>query len=287
MSTNFVSTAALVLTLFSFGAAQAQGPYAMTPPVQAEPTYGNGSEEKAPPSMEPPHTLSHYITGRKCDCCGPVGGDGPLFSELYVRGGLSFPMGGNALARSLDAPGWMIEGGGRLLLFDPSMNGAWAIDLGLSNTWNSAHAPKIHIPISVLVPNALGTPTLVNFGTDTGVPGVTVNTLNQTYVNVGVGRECYLLDPANAAGARWRVGLDLGGRYGVEELGLNEIRHRVDTVAGVYAAIHSDVEIPCCSVVFVAGIRGEYSYTWSDILQHQNDSDLQQINLLFTAGVRF
>jgi hypothetical protein len=47
------------------------------------------------------------------------------------------------------------------------------------------------------------------------------------------------------------------------------------------------VEIPCHCCVFTAGIRTEYGYTWCDILQSQNRTDVQDINLLITVGVRF
>ena len=34
-------------------------------------------------------------------------------------------------------------------------------------------------------------------------------------------------------------------------------------------------------------LRSEYGYTWSDILQRQNDGDIQEVSLLFNLGVRF
>ena len=51
--------------------------------------------------------------------------------------------------------------------------------------------------------------------------------------------------------------------------------------------LHSDLEIPCSCCIIFAGIRGEYGYVWSDVLQRQNNSDIQTINLLFTLGTRF
>ena len=35
------------------------------------------------------------------------------------------------------------------------------------------------------------------------------------------------------------------------------------------------------------GVRLEWDYTWMDILQHQNNSDLQDINLILNTGFRF
>ncbi len=55
----------------------------------------------------------------------------------------------------------------------------------------------------------------------------------------------------------------------------------------MFVGLSSDVEIPCGCCTFLAGMRGEWGYNWADILQHQNSSDLQDVNILFTAGVRF
>jgi hypothetical protein len=126
--------------------------------------------------------------------------------------------------------------------------------------------------------------------------GVSIEELNRTYVNLGVGRDWYLWGQAPTylnCGQRecgqlaWRFGIDGGGRYGTAKLSLHEIQHRKDAIAGIYAAAHTDVEYPCGCCTFQAGIRVEYDYTWMDILQEQNDADVQEINLLFTAGVRF
>src|SRR5262245_33710638 len=50
-------------------------------------------------------------------CCGPRG-DGPIGSELYIRGGISLPLGGSLLPRTLET-GWTIGGGARVMLFNP------------------------------------------------------------------------------------------------------------------------------------------------------------------------
>src|SRR5205807_7881245 len=108
-----------------------------------------------------------------------------------------------------------------------------------------------------------------------------------TFVNFGAGREWYLTVPATAEGTKWRFGLDVGGRYGSAKLELNEIEHRTNVFEGLYVAMHSDVEIPCCSVVFLAGFRAEWAYTWSgNLLQGPNNSDVFEADLLLTAGVR-
>ena len=63
--------------------------------------------------------------------------------------------------------------------------------------------------------------------------------------------------------------------------------YRTDVIGAVYAAIHSDVDIPCGCCTFYGGIRAEFDHTWSDVLQIQNKSDLGGINLLFSVGVRY
>ena len=63
--------------------------------------------------------------------------------------------------------------------------------------------------------------------------------------------------------------------------------HLTDTIGGVYASLHSDLDIPCGCCVFQLGFRAEWDYTWSDILQIQNKSDVQDINLMVSLGVRY
>jgi hypothetical protein len=132
-------------------------------------------------------------------------------------------------------------------------------------------------------------------------PGVSIADLNETFANLGFGRDWYLFGQAptylscaggncgdhGCGGVAWRVGVDGGGRYGTAKLELHDIRHRTDTIAGLFVAAHSDLEIPCGCCIFQAGLRVEYDYTWMDILQTPNDTDLENFNVLLSAGVRF
>jgi hypothetical protein len=240
----------------------------------------------AAPAAVPLHKLSDYITYQRPECCGPVGPDGPVKYELYMRVGPALPVEGAIFGHVLET-GWMIEGGGRTLFFNPQQDAAWAVDLGVSNTYNAGQRSDIHLPLSVLVLDPFGTPTRVNFGRDPGLPGVTVSHYNRTFVNLGFGREWYLNAPANAAGPKWRAGIDVGGRWGTAKLDLNEIRHRTGVVEGAYVGLHTDVEIPCCSWVLLAGFRVEWAYTWSEILQDQNNAEMEEVNFLFSVGARF
>ena len=85
----------------------------------------------------------------------------------------------------------------------------------------------------------------------------------------------------------WRWGVDVGGRYGTGKVNFHEINHLTGVLWGAFGSVHSDIEIPCRCCILQAGLRLEYSYTLSDILQEQNSGDIQQVNLLFTLGSRF
>src|SRR5207247_188290 len=125
----------------------------------------------------------------------------------------------------------------------------------------------IHVPLSII---DVFTGKRQEFGKGK-LAGVTVSGLNRTFVNLGMGREWYMWHSANTPGNNWRMGMDFGGRYGSEKADFHEIRHRTDVVGGVYASLHTDLEIPCGCCIFQCGLRGQWAYTWSDILQKQSD----------------
>lgn len=215
-------------------------------------------------------------------CCGPVGGDGPIGGQLYARTGVSLPIGGGFLNNVL-APGWDIEMGIRTLFFNPAQDSAWVFDIGVSNIYNNASDKSSKVDL-------LNVSSTVN-STTTTIPSVpvSVGNLNRTYLNLAGGKEWYLwgnADPHDKH-SNMKAGVDLGGRWGTEKIDLNEIEHRTDTIGGVFFAAHADYETPCGDFLFTAGVRVEYSYTWSDILQHQNRTDIEELNVLLTAGVRF
>jgi hypothetical protein len=306
MSAKIVFPSALVLTALSLCAARAQTPPAMTGYPQGAPaaspggsSYGpspapgslpNGSPSDgalpAAPGPLGPAGLSDYITyKRPHGCCGPVGGDGPIMTEIFLRSGVSIITNSDGLAGTL-RHGWVIDGGARSLFFNPEMTAAWAITYGLSNNvYNNGYREQ-KFPLNVLVPTATGGAQPIRFGVD--VPGVTVRDLNQTFVNLGGGRDWWLWGAANSCdGPLWRVGFDFGGRYGSERLRLEELRHRTDVIGGVWFAVHSDLEFPMGCGYLVTSLRAEWNYTWSDILQIQNDSDIMTVNLLVSLGYRF
>jgi hypothetical protein len=349
MNRTSVCLAALVTALVGAGAAWGQYPAlpstmmsAGTGPGSAGPAdatlTGSGAPGDGQPTLGGPPMvgpgLSRWIVGTCPDCCGPVGGNGPIQMEVYLQAGLDFPFSDGVFGHTLKT-GWMIQGGGRTLFFNPEQDAAWVVDLSVSNVHNPGRNPSYEVPLThILVPTATTsafstTPNfaIVDFvplaslhrlqrqkglplsrnpvllqaasatrGSTIAAEGVSIANLNRDFVTVGFGREWYLFGQAptylNCAergcggGLSWRVGVDGGGRYGSAKLNLHELRHRTDTIAGMYAAAHTDVEYPCGCCIFQAGIRVEYDYTWMDILQ-RNDADVQDINLLFTVGTRF
>lgn len=220
-------------------------------------------------------------------CCGPLGLNGPIGSELYLRNGITLPMGGGVFS-NLES-GWIIEGGGRVLLFEPSLEKAWTVDLGITNIYSEMGqgGPVVQLFNYKVrtVPQGSTSPTTA------AVPevNVTVRSLNQTFVNAAFGREYWLWGTGNCSNTlpNWRAGWDVGGRYGTAKANFNEVTHTTDVLGGLFLALHTDVEIPWNCCIFQVGFRAEWGYVWSDILQSQNISDTQSINLLITGGMRF
>jgi hypothetical protein len=223
-------------------------------------------------------------------CCGPVGQcGGPFGYEMFARTGWTFNVGGGIFNQYL-LPGWDVEGGGILYLFNPPSTKAWFGTLSISNI--NAIAGTANQPITLFrYPVRTLNPT-TNTSTVVQVPeiAVTVTSLNMTFVNMGFGREWWLhgsADPGQQKCWNWRVGCDFGGRYGSAEVQFAQVQHHTDVVGGMYGAVHTDFEYPFRCGIIVAGMRLEYNYIWTSILQDQNDGDFSSINLLFNLGVRF
>jgi hypothetical protein len=252
-----------------------------------------------PPSLTSP--MSSWIIHNQTDCCGPIGGSGPINTELFIRTGPTLPVAGGFLHKVLDT-GWVFGGGGRSMFFNPAVDAAWTADLSLLYFYNHARPnPKILVTADISNP-PVGLPA----GPGVRVQGH-VKDLNRTFVTAALGREWYLNAPANAAGWKWRAGFDIGGRLGtgVANFALEPnqgfigqsnagLEHKTDTLYGLDLSLHTDLDIPwgCCT--FTYGFRVEWDYTWMDILQPRNahlaqplNSQLQDVNLLLTFGVRF
>ncbi len=298
-----------VLPLYTPNGTDAPSPYAPSAAAAQSVAATSGgavavNEGAIPPTTPGPVPLGlpaspWLVYPRSPCCCGPVGGpcSGPLGSEVFLRSGIAFPIGGGIFGKYLE-PGWDIEGGGRLLLFNRQSTKAWTVSLSVGNIFNrtgNANQPitEFNVPVhtSVTVPGQTNVPGSVQATTPViaNVPELqaTVSSLNQTFVSFGFGREWYLLgsaDPGQQHGCNWRVGADAGGRYGSALVQFNEINHHTGRIGGMYAAIHSDVEYPWRCGILQAGIRYEYNYLWDSLLQSQNYSDYQSMNLLFQVA---
>ena len=272
MSTKIVFPCTVVLAVLGVCLVRAQdyrvtpGELGPPPGMQFDPT-----RVPAPTAQEAVGPgLSRWMTYQRPECCGNVGCDGPIGAEIYVLTGLEIPAEGKIFGHTLET-GWVVQGGGRTLFFNPPMDRDWNIDLSISNIWNRGQRSDIKVPITA----------------GTATQSVSIRQMNRTYVNAAFGREWYFHHAPDSWIQGCRIGLSAGGRLGSEKLELNEVMHRNDVIGGMFAALNGDVEIPCGCCTFLAGIRAEWGYNWSDVLQHQNDSDLQDVNILFTAGVRW
>jgi hypothetical protein len=224
----------------------------------------------------PSFGLSQWITYSRPDCCGPIGGNGPICEELYIRSGVSIPAGDGVLHKLLDT-GWNISGGGRSLFFNPACDAAWTVDLGITSIYNhSQNQPKVTLITDF---NNPGTPT---------AQLVTMRDMQRTFANASLGREWYLMGAANCCdGWTWRAGFDVGGRLGTAKIDFAEPRHRTDTIYGYFGSIHTDLEKPCGCCTGLIGFRAEWDETIMDFLDPFNNSHVQDFNLLVTFGVRF
>ncbi len=262
------------------------------PRVPGNVPFYTGPQSLEPPGANnippPPQTqqTSWILYPRWPGCCCPKGLNGPICEELFLNVGPSFNVSGGVFGHELGT-GWDIEGGARTLLFNPECTADWRVSFSVSNINNHASDQTQHVTLlNVPIQTSLGIANLPS-------ASVTLKSLNRTYANLGFGHDWYLWGPAHVEGISHgelpnvRVGVEGGGRYGTEMLRVNELRHLTDTIGGLYVALYADYEHPWHCCVFTAGLRVEYGYTWDDILQHQNPSDVQDINLLVTAGVRF
>jgi hypothetical protein len=291
MNRKMVSLGALAVVCLGLGVARAQPPGtpdggSLAPMPRAMTGSGPSPQFNAtvPLTPAPARSLSPWIVGTEPDCCGPLGDHTPLKTELYLRSGISVPFGDGQMEKSLTT-GWNIDGGWRALCFNDQGNLAWTFALGLLNIHNidSDNAPPVQL-FNVRVSIGQQRVTL---------PQVTarVDALNRTFVYFGSGLEYYLMGSAHGTrdggDSTWRVGFDGGGRWGTAKVEFRDLRHLTDTIGGVYLAAHTDYEIPCGCCTYFTGLRLEWDYTWTDILQIQNKADLMGLNVMWSVGVRY
>ncbi len=258
---------------------QAQGPNPPDSiPAPVMPTDSAGAATNAVSGDHVGTGLSSWITYDRGNCCTGLGNGVPIMTEFFTRVGPSFPVGGEFFGRTLST-GWMIEGGVRAMLFNHEWTKAWTVELGVTNTYNENQTST-----KVFIGN-----TFNNGGRPLGP--VTVRALNRTYASLLLGREWYFGVPANVgtdwSALRFRVGGDVGGRYGSEEIKIVEtLNHHTDVTEGFVLALHTDAELPLGRWALIAGIRTEYAYSFSNIIATHHGS-IQDISLLFNVGVRY
>lgn len=228
---------------------------------------GDSSSEITP---EPRHELSSWMTGKRCNCCGPLGGFGPIDPEIYIRTGPNLITGGRGVRERLH-DGWFIVGGGRSLFFNENYDRAWVLDLSVGNIKNTADSTQTF-----------------NFLNQ----NVGLISMSRTMFNYSLGREHYLFGPAHFFGRHWRYGYDLGGRWSTVSLILNNpgqltgYEREGGTYVGIFGALHTDLEFPWRTALIQFGFRAEWGYNWSSLVPG-GFLQLQEVNLLGTAGVRF
>lgn len=291
MSAKILWPCSLVLAVLGASVAPAQPP---TSPLYGQPgaraaTAPEFAEANSAPAAPAPGELSSWIRYGRPDCCDPVGGDGPIATELLVRFGPSLPVAGGAVNNTIEL-GWMVHGAGRSLFYDASRTAAWTVELGLGYIYNNGNRPNLIFPLNP-VPPASGT------GPNDPRSG-SVRSLHRTFGSLALGREWYLNAAADDFGhywALWRFGLDVGVHLGTSNMHFTEDRdppenfqRTHDVFYGTSFALHSDVEIPCGGCcLFHTGFRAEWRFDWLDVFPHDRRGNLHSVNLLWGAGVRF
>lgn len=214
-----------------------------------------------------------WIYQRDPHCCGPIGGDGPIGGELYLRGGPNIILGGSHFARAL-RPGIELMGGGKSLFFTPEGDRAWIVDLGVSFTENGGRGEETF---------------------DLNGQQVRLRKLDRTAVSLGLGHDWFVKGPGFVGGSwdpNFRFGIDGGARWGTAHVnltttdGLNSFFREQSVYGAAFAALHFDVEVPVGAWTLLAGVRGEWSYSFMDPLPGMN-VHLQDLNLLLTIGARY
>jgi hypothetical protein len=299
MSIKHVWTSAVFMIVLAGGSASAQLPTDLSylqpprsPVTPDQPTYLKptgpaptplpdgvtpSTQQNQPVLGEPPTTFDGYTVMNYPACLWPVGGNGPIGYDVYVRAGLNTLVGGGALKQSLETGG-QFQGGGRSLFYNVDGSSAWTIDVGLTFSYNNGHDGQLFTPNS----NTLHTT-------------YTVRDLIRTSVGVGLGKDWFCYGPGYVGGSpNWNLvyGFAAGGRWGTSHVNLNEVgvldgyARNQATFGEYFAAAHVDLQVPMGWWMFFAGARVEFSYTSLNVLPG-TDSNLFNLSILLNAGFRF
>lgn len=223
-------------------------------------------------------------------CGGPLGANGAVSYEGYVRTGPSIVAGGGALSDILKT-GWNVQVGSRTLFFNVPGDAAWVLDLGLGYTRN--RGPRLERTTSAfLLPDP--DPQTGELGPDV-LATVGVRALRRSSLNFAVGRDYFLYGPGVVGQEGYgnvRLGWDVGGRWGTTSIDLEPAddpggyRRRHDIYHGLFLGTQFNWEKPVGAWTFLVGTRLEWSYYWMNILPPQQ-GDFRDVNILMMFGIRF
>lgn len=299
MSTTVKVRVAWVLAWLSSGVALAQDPKPTSQPESppttspiisdplVKPTPGAIPSEAKPvdspiaavtqePQLPPGSVCSPWSGPGGTGCCGPIGGNGPILSELFIRSGINLPVAGGIFNNATQA-GFIQSFGARSLFFNPVGSSAWTAEFGIDYIFNNGSRPDYEFDIF-------------------GIPAQ-IREYQRAAVHIAFGKEIYMFTPGYQCGRNYRVGLDVGGRYGYSRANFNvvpddptqpfEFDRRSDVYGGFLVGFHTDVEIPLGPCfTFVTGVRAEWCYNFSDIIPTW-DSDLQDVNIMMNFGWKY
>lgn len=261
------------------------------PPPPYTPTDTLTDTRSYPGSTLPPGSYpSPWCGGHPVGCAGPWGANGPMGYELYSNTGVSFPFTGGNMIGSLKA-GVMTGGGGRSLLFDATGTRAWAIDLGVTYTHNAGNNVRV---LQVFTPQPTNPATGELLGPDQ-VNSFYLRALHRTSFNFAIGRDWWLNGPgfvSETSGTNWRVGAEVGGRYGTAHVDLIPVGDRFNyfrrhsVFNGLFLGGKVECEVPMGAWALFGGVHGQWGYDWMNIIPPM-DGDVQSFNVLLTLGVRF
>lgn len=279
MNATRLSAGAILPLLLSCAFAHAQAPmelpFSASPSPKSLPAPAIVTEEAARPIAPPVQAYAPdaWVYQQQPDCC-PTGLSGPIGTEIYARGGASFPIAGSDFKKALRT-GWEGMAGGRSLFFSADGMRAWIVDLGVSYTINDGKPSQ-------------------TFLFQNGQP-VTLRDLHRTAVSLGIGHDWFINGPGPTAafpGNNFRFGIDGGARLGTAHLDLNSTTdpniyaREHDVYGAAFVGVHAGWEIPMGDWTLLAGGRAEWSYSYLNLLPNQNTS-LHDINVLLTLGVRW
>jgi hypothetical protein len=308
----------LILGLFSsialLGLAKAQTPLYRSKPLPPPP--GDARQvikpvsatdvltgENPQPQMMPGPLPAGSIESPWCggvqagDCNNSIGGNGPLTYEIIGYTGPSFPILGGVLNNRLTV-GWMVGADTRTLFFNQERDAAWVLVLGYSYIFNKGQDEQVK-EIDVLTRSFVDDLTVQGGRRRVGdaLLGQYVTALHRETLNFGFGRDWWLNGPGslgNEPASNWRVGTEIGGRWGTGHVNLVpkqftppfDYNRRGGVYHGIYLSAYTNYERSFGNVIMYSGLKVQWAYNWMNYVPPQ-DSDLQDLNILMTFGVRF